>query len=165
MEAPAHFGDLLQCILFPPGLGSVDGVVVERLAGKIHDLVEGETTVRPWLRTIPNGTRPGQNALSSWAPLRDRAWCRPMRRRLRRGSLGLAAGSLVRSSRDSTADEEEKAAAGFKAGYRKKDKKNKTKPSRSFYLVEIFGPFGVQVTVRFLCLWFENANDFLKKII
>lgn len=46
VEAPAHFGDLLQCILFPPGLGSVDGVVVERLAGKIHHLVEGETTVK-----------------------------------------------------------------------------------------------------------------------
>lgn len=31
--------------------------------------------------------------------------------------------------------------------------------------MEIFGPFGVQMTVRFLRLWFENANDFLKKTI
>lgn len=36
------------------------------------------------------------------------------------------------------------------------------KKSRAFYLVEIFGPFRVQVTIRFLCLWFENADDFLK---
>ena len=33
VEAPAHFRNLLQGVLLPPGLGSVDGVVVERLAG------------------------------------------------------------------------------------------------------------------------------------
>lgn len=51
VEAPAHFGDLLQGVLLPSGLGSVDGVVVECLAGQIHHLVEGET-VRYRLRRI-----------------------------------------------------------------------------------------------------------------
>lgn len=107
MEAPAHFGDLFQGVLLPPGLGSVDGVVVERLAGQVHHLAEVET-VRFRLRATPNGTRSTRNTPSSWEPPRDRAWCPPMRRQLRRGSPGWAAGSLGRSSTDSTADKKDK---------------------------------------------------------
>lgn len=31
------------------------------------------------------------------------------------------------------------------------------------YLVKVFGPFWVQVTIRFLWLWFKNTNDFLQR--
>lgn len=80
----------------------------------------------------------------------------------------MAASSLGQSSTDSTADEEDKQQVVSKQVMKKRFyrfKIKKKKLSRALYLVEIFGPFWVQVTVRFLCLWFENANDFLKNKI
>lgn len=35
------------------------------------------------------------------------------------------------------------------------------KTRRSRYLVKIFGPFGVQVSVRLLRFWLEDSDDFL----
>lgn len=43
VEAPSHLGDFLQGVLLSSGLGSVDGVVVERLTSQIHHLIKRET--------------------------------------------------------------------------------------------------------------------------
>lgn len=168
VEAPAHLGDLLQGVLLPPGFGSVNGVVVERLAGQIHHLAGRETVRRGPASSILNGMQPIWSTPLFWAPLPGRAWCRPVRRQLRRGNPGWAAGSLDQSSTDSTA-EEDKQQEVPKQVMKKKHvffiagSGLNRKLGHACYLVKIFGPFGVQVTVRFLSLWFENANDFLKK--
>lgn len=37
------------------------------------------------------------------------------------------------------------------------------KTHHSRYLVKIFGPFGIQVTVRLLGFWFKDSDDFLQQ--
>lgn len=120
-----------------------------------------------------------------WAPLPGRAWYQPVRQQPLRGNPGSAISSLGRNNTDSTANERgtEKERTGNleKVGFLKNKKKqpglecgdmSAHNPSDclhtdetcdTVYLVKIFGPFGVEVTVRFLWLWFENTNDFLQK--
>lgn len=135
MEATSHFGHFLQSVLLPAGFGSIDSVIVERLTGQRHNLHTHST-----LSSLYNSFTPRVSASDRWTPPPHLGLWDDTQAELlvdkRGGRLGEVA--LV-------GDE---AAAAEAAG--------------AAQLVEVFGPLGVQVTVRLLRLGLEHADGLLR---